>query len=295
MKNFSVTKNFKYFAIVSVLLVAVGLFALLAAPFGLNLFNMDIDFTGGTTFTYDMGQQVTGDTVQQIQQAVGDIVGATPSVVTTGDGTQVMIKTHDLDSETRDALHQAMVDTFGLEDSARQDVQNVSPSVGKDMQAAAVKACLVAAVLMLLYITIRFDFKSGFSAVICLIHDILVMISAYVIFQLPLNMNFIAAALTIITFDRIRENQRLSRRESYDEVVDKSVRQSMTRNINTTLTTLFTIVMIIILGVPSLRNFAIPITIGIVSGAYSSIFIAAPLWAKMKNSEKKKKTMPNKG
>ena len=136
MKNFSVTKNFKYFAIVSILLVAVGLFALLAAPFGLNLFNMDIDFTGGTTFTYDMGQQVTGDTVQQIQQAVGDIVGATPSVVTTGDGTQVMIKTHDLDSETRDALHQAMVDTFGLEDSARQDVQNVSPSVGKDMQAA---------------------------------------------------------------------------------------------------------------------------------------------------------------
>ena len=304
MKNFSVTKNFKYFAIVSVLLVAVGVFALLAAPFGLNLFNMDIDFTGGTTFTYDMGQQVTGDTVQQIQQAVGDIVDATPSVVTTGDGTQVMIMTHDLDSETRDALHQAMVDTFGLEDSARQDVQNVSPSVGKDMQAAAVKACLVAAVLMLLYITIRFDFKSGFSAVICLIHDILVMISAYVIFQLPLNMNFIAAALTIfgysinatiITFDRIRENQRLSRRESYDEVVDKSVRQSMTRNINTTLTTLFTIVMIIILGVPSLRNFAIPITIGIVSGAYSSIFIAAPLWAKMKNSEKKKKTMPNKG
>ena len=92
MKNFSVTKNFKYFAIVSVLLVAVGVFALLAAPFGLNLFNMDIDFTGGTTFTYDMGQQVTGDTVQQIQQAVGDIVDATPSVVTTGDGTQVMIR-----------------------------------------------------------------------------------------------------------------------------------------------------------------------------------------------------------
>ena len=308
MKNFSVTKNFKYFAIVSVLLVAVGVFALLAAPFGLNLFNMDIDFTGGTTFTYDMGQQVTGATLGVVGAGrIGTafaFVGATPSVVTTGDGTQVMIKTHDLDSETRDALHQAMVDTFGLEDSARQDVQNVSPSVGKDMQAAAVKACLVAAVLMLLYITIRFDFKSGFSAVICLIHDILVMISAYVIFQLPLNMNFIAAALTIfgysinatiITFDRIRENQRLSRRESYDEVVDKSVRQSMTRNINTTLTTLFTIVMIIILGVPSLRNFAIPITIGIVSGAYSSIFIAAPLWAKMKNSEKKKKTMPNKG
>lgn len=297
MKTFSATKNFKYFAIVSILLVAVGLFALLAAPFGLNLFNMDIDFAGGTTFTYAMGEKVTPDLVSQVEDAVKEVTGDIPSVVPTGDNTQVLIKTKDLDSATREKLHEAMKSTFGLKDDARQDVSNVSPSVGKDMQAAAVKSCLVAAVLMLLYITIRFDFKSGFSAVVCLLHDILVMISAYVIFRLPLNMNFIAAALTIfgysinasiITFDRIRENHRLARRESYDEVVDKSVRQSMTRNINTTITTLFTIVLIIILGVPSLRNFAIPITIGIVSGAYSSIFIAAPLWGKLKNSEHKK-------
>ena len=166
------------------------------------------------------------------------------------------------------------------------------------MQAAAVKSSLVAALLMLLYITIRFDFKSGFAAVICLIHDVLVMISAYVIFQLPVNMNFIAAALTIfgysinasiITFDRIRENQKLSRRESYDAIVDKSVRQSFTRNINTTLTTLFTIVLIIFTGVSSLVNFAIPITVGIVSGAYSSIFVAAPLWALLKKHQNKAK------
>ena len=210
----------------------------------------------------------------------------------------MLIKTKSLSSEDREKLHEAMKTTFSLEDDARQDVQNVSPAVGKDMQAAAVKSSLVAALLMLLYITIRFDFKSGFAAVICLIHDVLVMISAYVIFQLPVNMNFIAAALTIfgysinasiITFDRIRENQKLSRRESYDAIVDKSVRQSFTRNINTTLTTLFTIVLIIFTGVSSLVNFAIPITVGIVSGAYSSIFVAAPLWALLKKHQNKAK------
>ena len=265
--------------------------ALLAAPFGLNLFNMDIDFTGGTTFTYDMGQQVTGDTVQQIQQAVGDIVGATPSVVTTGDGTQVMIKTHDLDSETRDALHQAMVDTFGLEDSARQDVQNVSPSVGKDMQAAAVKACLVAAVLMLLYITIRFDFKSGFSAVICLIHDILVMISAYVIFQLPLNMNFIAAALTIfgysinatiITFDRIRENQTLLPGIQIRDLVNISDSQSLCRSIRTSVTTFSSMLVVtivaLVMGLDSILSFSIPMMAGIAMGTFNSICFVPSLW-----------------
>ena len=298
LKTFSATKNFKYCAILSVLLVAAGLVALLAAPFGVNLFNLDIDFAGGTSFTYQLNEEVTPDVIDKVEDSVADVAGKTVSAVPTGNGTQVLIKTKNLSSEDREKLHEAMKTTFSLEDDARQDVQNVSPAVGKDMQAAAVKSSLVAALLMLLYITIRFDYKSGFAAVICLIHDVLVMISAYVIFQLPVNMNFIAAALTIfgysinasiITFDRIRENQKLSRRESYDAIVDKSVRQSFTRNINTTLTTLFTIVLIIFTGVSSLVNFAIPITVGIVSGAYSSIFVAAPLWALLKKHQKKAK------
>ena len=294
MKNFSATKNFKYCAILSIVLVAAGLAALIAAPFGANLFNLDIDFAGGTSFTYQLQEQVTPEIIDKVQETVREMAGETPSAVPTGDGTQVLIKTKNMDSESREALHEAMKTAFSLEDSARQDVQNVSPAVGKDMQSAAVKSSLIAALLMLLYITLRFDFKSGAAAVVCLL---LVMISAYVIFRLPLNMNFIAAALTIfgysinasiITFDRVRENQKLARRADYNDVVDRSVRQTLTRNINTTLTTLFTIVLIIFTGVESLRNFAIPITVGIVSGAYSSIFIAAPLWAKLKGMEKKK-------
>lgn len=298
LKTFSATKNFKCCAILSVLLVAAGLVALLAAPFGVNLFNLDIDFAGGTTFTYQLGEEVTPDVIDKVEDAVAEVAGKNVSAVPTGDGTQVLIKTKSLSSEDREKLHEAMKTAFSLEDDDRQDVQNVSPAVGKDMQAAAVKSSLVAALLMLLYITIRFDFKSGFASVVCLVHDVLVMISAYVIFQLPVNMNFIAAALTIfgysinasiITFDRIRENQNLSRRESYEAIVDKSVRQSFTRNINTTLTTLFTIVLIIFTGVSSLVNFAIPITVGIVSGAYSSIFVAAPLCALLKKHQKKAK------
>lgn len=298
MKTFSATKNFKYCAIIFAFLIAAGLFALLAAPFGLNLFNMDIDFAGGTTFTYEMGKEVTPDNIKEIDAVVEEVTGEKASTIqSAGAGnTQFLIKTRDLPSEQRDELHTKLLEKFSLESDARTDMQNVSPAVGKDMQTSALKASLVAAILMLIYITIRFDFKSGLASVICLILDILVMVSAYVVFQLPLNMNFIAAALTIfgysinsciITFDRVRENSHLSQRESYSAIVDRSVRQTMTRNINTTATTLFTIVMIIILGVPSLRNFAIPITVGIVSGACSSIFIAAPLCAVLKSKEKR--------
>ena len=167
---------------------------------------------------------------------------------------------------------------------------------GKELQRTAFEAAAIAVALMLIYITIRFDFLSGVSAVICLLHDVLIMISAYVIFRLPFNINFIAASLiifgysinaSIITFDRIRENMKYNKRGSVDEVVNKSVNQTLTRNINTTLTTLFTIVLVYILGVPSLKNFALPIIIGILGGAFSSTFIAGPLWAKLKNMKKK--------
>ena len=176
------------------------------------------------------------------------------------------------------------------------NVENVSPAVGRDLQKTAFKAALIAAVLMLIYISLRFDFLSGLSSVICLIHDVLVMISVYVIFGLPMNVNFIAAALiifgysinaSIITFDRIRENMKYEKRGDVDTIVNKSIWQTFTRNINTTLTTLFTIVLIYLFGVPSLQNFSLPIIIGIVSGAYSSIFIASPLWTKLRKAFKK--------
>lgn len=150
---------------------------------------------------------------------------------------------------------------------------------------------------MLVYISFRFDFKSGLAAIVALIHDVLVMLSAYVIFQIPVNMNFIAAVLTIlgysinatiVVFDRIRENRKLMRKNSFGDVVNFSVWQSMTRSVNTTLTTLFTVLMVAILGVASIRNFAIPICVGVIAGLYSSVCLSGPVWAKFMAAGKKK-------
>ena len=145
---------------------------------------------------------------------------------------------------------------------------------------------IIAIVLMLVYIAIRFKFASALAAVTCLCHDVLIMLTFYTIFQIPVNTNIIAALLTIlgysinatiIIFDRVREN---SRRMDTDfaDVVNASVRETFTRSLNTTLTTLFTIGMIYILGVSSIRNFALPIIIGLVAGFFSSVFLSGMLW-----------------
>ncbi|MBQ2911163.1 MAG: protein translocase subunit SecF [Clostridia bacterium] len=292
MKKLNIVKNFRIYAIISIALVAAGLVALVAAPFGINMFNLDIDFAGGTTMYYNMGQKVTADVIKGIEEAFTESTGGNVSAVqSTGDGNEVMVKTVSIDTEKREAFTAALKEKFGITDADVLNVEDVSAAVGKDLRTSAFKSAGIAIVLMLLYITIRFDFVSGLSAVVCLVHDVLVMISLYVIFKLPLNLNFIAAALiifgysinaSIITFDRIRENMKTSKREDIDDVVNLSVNQTMRRNINTTLTTLFTIVLVYILGVQSLKNFSLPIIVGVISGAYSSIFIAGSLWAKLK-------------
>lgn len=270
----NVVKNFKIFALVAVLCVLPGLVALVGAPFGLDLFNLDVDFVGGTTMHYALHKEVTADDISQIYQLVESASG-TPasSVVTTGDGTEVIIKTLSIPAETRDAIHESLAGHFSLTSDDRLNVDNVSPAVGKDLRTAAFKAAGMASLLMLLYITFRFNFTSGAAAVICLLHDVCVMLSACVLLHISINTGFIAAALiifgysinaSIITFDRIRENGRLMQREGRENLVNVSVQQTITRTVNTTLTTLFTIVALFILGVPSIRTFSLPIIIGIV-------------------------------
>ena len=291
-KQLGIANKFKVYGLISIVLVAAGLAGLVTAPFGVNMFNLDIDFAGGTTMYYDMGQKVTGDVIAEIEKAFKDATGyETSAVQSTGDGNEVMVKAVNIDTEKREAFTEVLKERFGISDSSVLNVEDVSPAIGKDLQKSAFKSAGIAACLMLLYITVRFDFVSGISAVICLIHDVLVMISLYVVFKLPLNLNFIAAALiifgysinaSIITFDRIRENMKSGKKATLVEIVNESINQTLTRNINTTITTLCTIVLVYILGVQSLKNFSLPIIAGVLSGAYSSIFIAGSLWAKIK-------------
>lgn len=296
--NFSFTGHFKVFAIISILFISVGLVGLILLPFGVQLFNFDIDFLGGTTMQYELHTAITSDVTSDVEAIVEDISGMEASSVTkAGDsGTQVVIKMLEVESETRDAIFEAVAEKYGLEDSDLIKSDYVSSSVGADLTSKALKASLIAVALILVYITIRFEFRSGLAAIIALVHDLLVMLSMYIIFQIPFNMNFIAAALTIfgysinatiVVFDRIRENKKnvQNNKWTFAEIVDKSIWQTMARSLNTTFTTLVVMVMLLLLGVSSIRNFAAPICVGVICGCYSSVCISGSMWNLLKGKK----------
>ena len=293
MQNrFSIVKKFPIFAVISLILMAPGLVGLVTLPFGMNLFNMDVDFVGGTSMTFDIHEEVTSElSGTTIPELVEEATGVAPSSVQkTGDnGEQVLIKCTKLDNAQQTAVVEAMQEAFGITDDDTQNISDVNATIGKEMQGKAITAALVAVVLMLIYITFRFELTSGLAAVTCLAHYLLVVLSAYIIFRIPFNTTFIAVALTIlgysinssiIVFDRVRENRKYARRELFEDTVEKSLWQTVGRTINTSITTLLTVGMIFIFGVTSLRQFTLPMIIGIIAGAYSSLFLAGSLWAK---------------
>ena len=281
-------------AVISVVLCITAIVSLILLPFGVNLFNLDIDFAGGVVIEYDIGQTVTSEISSQVSDMVMEKTGVRPSaVVRAGDrGTIVNIRIQELTTEERDSIGKGLTELYGADNVKLESSNFVSASVGRDITKAAFITSIVAAVLILVYITIRFEIRSGLAAVICLLHDLMVMLSCYVIFRIQLNMNFIAAALTIIgysinativVFDRIRENvKRTGGHEDFAAVVDRSITQTLRRSLGTTLTTMLPIIFLLILGVDSLRNFALPILVGVISGCYSSVCVAGPLWNLLK-------------
>ncbi len=287
--KFPIVKNFKIFGIISILLCATGLVALLGLPFGLNLFNFTIDFVGGTEMEFNMKQAVTADIESQVAGLFKEVAGVDGSVTAAGNsGEQVVIRAQVISK---------MNETFGLTDDDLYGNEDVSPTVGSDLQRAAIMAAAVAIALMLIYIAFRFELTSGLAAITCLVHDMLIMISVFVIFRLPVDGNFIAAVLTIlgysinasiIVFDRVRENLHNARRETFEEVAEKSIWQTLGRTINTTLTTMFAVGAIYLLGVDSLKDFTLPLLIGFVAGGYSSIFLASSLWGSYRKLLKRK-------
>lgn len=297
--KFSIVKHFPIFAIISLILMAPGLVGLITLPFGVNLFNMDVDFIGGTSMTFDLHTEVTSDiSGSVVPELVEEATGIEPSSVqkTGDDDEEVLIKSTKLDNDQQKAVVAAMQDQFGITDDDTLNVSDVNATISKEMQSTAIVASLVAVALMLLYITIRFELTSGLAAITCLAHDLLVVLSAYIVFRIPFDMTFIAVALTIlgysinssiIVFDRVRENRRYARRELFEDTVEKSLWQTVGRTINTSITTLLTVGMIFLLGVTSLREFTLPMIIGIVAGAYSSLFLAGSLWTKYRGLSRK--------
>ncbi len=290
-----IVEKFKIFAAISLAIIIVG-----AVVFGIFGFAQDVDFAGGMTMYVEMGKDDIN--YGELEQFIKDNTpeGVNPTVQSS-DGTQIVIKTTPIGTEDRDKLQAAILEKYELGEEAILQIDNVDASVGKELKTQALTATLIAAILMLIYITIRFEMRTGFAAVICLIHDVLIMLTVYAVFRIPVNSNFIAAILTIVgysinntivVFDRIRENYAKNKRASFAETVNTSIKQTLARSISTTITTLLPVIMLFIFGVTSIRQFTIPLMVGLLAGTYSSIFLAGPLWALMKNlqaNRKKKK------
>ena len=296
-RSFSFTGHFKLFAIISLVMVSVGLVGLILSVCGVRgVFNFDIDFVGGTTFEFDLNTKVDKQVTDRVGKIFSDTVGRSPSSVTSTGETGVRIKALEMRDEEVEAVRDAIAAEYNVDIEQGYQVDRVSASVGKDLTRAAFLASGVAVLLILIYIAIRFQFKSGLAAVIALLHDLFVMLSVYVIFRIPFNINFIAAALTIlgysinasiVVFDRICENRKIMKTGNFAQIVDTSIWDTMSRSINTTITTLVVMLMLLFFGVSSIRNFALPICVGIVCGCYSSVCISGPLWNVLTRSGKK--------
>ena len=290
--NFKIVKNKAKFFAVSIILIAIGIGTMgLNASKGKGALNYSIEFTGGTAMTVDMGQPFDNDAVAK---TVTTVTGqSSPQIQKILGTNQVSIKIQSVDGETRTALSEAILKDFELPKGSILEVEDISGTVSGEMQKSSLIAMLVACVAMLIYISIRFhDYKMGLSAIIALLHDVLIMISFYAVLRIPVNSAFIAAILTvvgysinstIVIFDRVRENKDLIGRRSIPEVIDISVWQTMRRSVYTSLTTLFTIGALYVFGVQSVKEFALPIMVGIISGVYSSVFVSGSIWFMFKS------------
>ena len=211
---------------------------------------------------------------------------------------EVNIKTRELNLDEREALNKALVENFGVDD-AKISAENISSTVSSEMRSDAIIAVVIATLCMLVYIWFRFkDVRFAASAVLALIHDVLVVLAFYAVAKISVGNTFIACMLTIVgysinativIFDRIRENLGESRnKEKIAEIVNLSITQTLTRSIYTSFTTFIMVAVLFVMGVSAIREFALPLMVGIVCGAYSSVCITGALWYVMKTKVNKK-------
>ncbi|MCH4072767.1 protein translocase subunit SecF [Pseudoramibacter sp.] len=282
-KKLPIIEHTKVWLSISLILIVIAVGATLIR--GLNY---GIDFVGGSVITIDLHQTFDTKDIKKIT----DSFDKSADITYTGKQKhEVVISTKaSLNNRQQKKLFSKFQTKYHLDKKDLVSVENITASVGAETSRNTIIASIVAVVLMLVYITIRFEFYFGLSAVLALVHDIVIVIGVYALFQIQVNSPFIAAILTIlgysindtiVVFDRIRENEGLlgiSTEAELDNLVDISITQTMRRSINTVATTLVAIVALYIFAVDAIRDFALPLIVGIASGCYSSIFVASPLW-----------------
>lgn len=309
-KVIDIMKRKNCFFALSIIMILLGV----AAYFYYGGFNLDIQFQGGTVIEMQMKDDKFD--LQKIDDMLTGIlhknVTAQKSYALNAvDNKKVdlliinIASSDTLTVDEKNDVVKAIREEFALSDDSQMTVRNVHPSIGRQLLNRGLKGVLWMSILIAVYVALRFrvmSWQSGVFAVVGIIHDVLIMLSAYLIFQIPVNESFIAAVLTVvgysmndtvIIYDRIRENNGLLKKMSVSELTNKSIWQTLGRTINTTVTVLICLVTIyvfaVINNIPSIKEFSLPLIIGTVSGTYSSIFISSPLWVMSKERNIKKK------
>lgn len=282
--KFSIVKRYKIFFAITITFLIIGLGSMLVKGF-----NLGIDFTGGSIMDLQFNKAVTVAEVRDVlkERDLGNAIiqlESNDSSATEAKG--VLIRTGVISDEQRQQVMADLKSKLGNFDIQR--VENVGATIGGELIQQAVMAIVLSWILMIAYITIRFEFKFAIAAIIALIIDVTVTLSYFSLFHMELDSSFVAALLTvvgysvngtIVIFDRIRENLKIHRRsESMTDMVDNSIWQTMGRSVYTVGTSLFAVVAIFLWGGDTIRNFAFAMLVGFSSGAYTSTLLAGPLW-----------------
>ena len=291
------------------LFFTISIILILLAPIGMGIFsakdgkalNYSLEFMGGTSTNVTFNEEFSIEDIdEKVKPVVQEVTGdANIQAAKVAGSNEVIIKTRSLSLDEREELNQKLVDTFGVDESTIS-AESISSTVSSEMRRDAAIAVIVATLCMLLYIWFRFkDVRFASSAVLALVHDVLVVLAFYALARVSVGNTFIACMLTIVgysinativIFDRIRENLKLTgKKPDLAEVVNLSITQTLTRSIYTSFTTFVMVFVLFILGVTSIREFALPIMVGIICGAYSSVCITGSLWYVMKTKIKKAK------
>lgn len=288
---FDVVKRRYWWFAISLIFLVPGIISLFMQ--GLNL---GIDFKGGTMIDMTFNKAVTQTAISDTMKSVG----LDGPVQLSNDNTSALIRTKALEEDKRNELLIALQTNVAEFDKTSLKEDKVGPAMGQELTRNALWALLIAIGLMIGYITIRFQFVFAISAIIALLHDVLIVVGLFSLFQWEIDSTFVAAILTVfgysindtvIIFDRIRENEgKMKRADSYEEMVDKSIWQTMRRSINTVATVLIVLFAIFILGGESTKMFSLAMLVGIFAGAYSSIFIASQVLLEIKLRVKKSRT-----
>ena len=260
--------------------------------------NYSLEFKGGTATTVTFNESYTLDEINsQMVPLIESTTGSAVQIQTVQGSNEVIFKTNSLDVDQRQALNQVFVDNFGVDESLITS-ETISSTISNEMKSDTILAVAVAIICMLIYIRFRFsDIRFGVSSIACLLHDVLVVITFYALARVSVSNTFIACLLTIVgysinativVFDRVRENMAvMTKKDDLQEVVNRSITQTLSRSLFTSLTTLVMVGALYIWGVTSIRDFALPLMVGIICGAYSSVCVAGALWYVLRMESKK--------